>query len=362
MAKKKPDEWKKEGDELKATFMAAKKKPQNFGMVVAKEGMILKTHPMQSSDKMYKEAKNSDGGTSKGIKGVLTVQGTQIEFKYEGTEKDLPGGFDTKFKQYLALVKVKGFKADFVPADAADEKKAAKKPEEEPKPEPKAKPKPEEAAADGKDEKEPASARADASKGEISKEQLTKNFRHITDIFKLSFKNMDEKDAEELKGALKNIGAAISSGDLNGAQNMMNKLELITGVGPNSPMQPVSLGSAKKKKDKLSPEDAKKRKKELTKDLADLKSDIKEAMLNAEKKDQSELQKLIKDFGKQMKSDKIEDADETFDEIRERVESLLEALENAEEEAPGLSPEREAERANQMDDLQKRVDALLASF
>ena len=354
MPKKKPEDWKKEGEELKATIMSAKKKPQNFGLVIASEGMILKTHPTHSTDKLFKEAKSTDGGTAKGIQGVMTVSGTEIQFKYEGTEKDIPGGFDTKFKQYLTMVKVKGFKAEFLPdaagADAkkADEKQAA----EEPKPEPKAKP--EAAAAAEKDEKGPA--RADEG-GEISKDILAKNFKHITNIFKLSFDGMDQKDAEELKGALKNIGAAISGGDLTGALNMMNKLELLTGVGPNSPMQAVTLGSGKKK-EKLSPEDAKKRKKELTKDLADLKSDIKEAMVSAEKKDQSDLQKLIKDFGKQMKGDKIEDADETFDEIKEKVEELLAAA----EEAPTLSPEREAERAGHLDEMQKKLDDLLASF
>jgi len=357
MAKKSAQDWQKEGDELKATIMSAKKKPQNFGLVIANEGMVLKTHPTYATDKLFKEAKSTDGGTSKGIQGVMTVSGTEIQFKYEGTEKDIPGGFETKFKQYLTLVKVKGFKAEFVPSDGAPAPEAKEKQEKEAAPEAKAKPAPEAAAPGGKDEKAPAGARADEG-GEISKEVLTKNFKHVSDIFSLSYDNMDEKDAEELKGALKNIGAAINGGDLTGAQNMMNKLELITGVGPFSPMQAVTLGGAKKKKDKLSPEDAKKRKKELTKELGNLKDDIKEAMLGAEKKDQTILQKLIKDFGSQMKGDKIEDADETFDEIKQRVEDLLAAA----EAAPTLSPEREAERAGHLDDMQKKLDALLASF
>lgn len=371
MAKKSKDDWKKEGEAVKATFASAKKKQQNFGLVYAKEGMVLAAHPTHSSDKLFKDAKSAPDGSTKGTQGVLNVTGTVIEFKYEGTEKDLPGGIETRFKQYLSLLGIKGFKVEFVP-DAGDGAAPAKKAEEAKGGDEAAKPAPKPGGAEAAKPGAEKPGAADEKKGgddkEPSKEELTKNFRHITDIFKLSFPGMDENQTKELQGALKAIGGAISGGDLVGAMNMMNKLGLLTGVTKDSPMQAIVLAQPKKKKgEKLSPEEAKKKKKELTKSLADIKPDLQKTLVDADKKEQSELQKLIKDFGKQMKSDEMEDAEESFDQIKEKVEVFLKKQANAGdgeevEEAPTLSPEREAERAGHLDEMQKKLDALLASF
>lgn len=407
MSKKSADDWKKDGDALKATIVAAKKKNQNFGLVICKEGMFLAAHPTHSPDKLFKEAKNSPGGSAKGVKGKMSVSGTQISFAYEG---ELPGGFEDKFKQYMAKAKVKGFTVEFTSpkgdeaAKTAAEAAAAKegaKPAATAPPKPTAAetaaaappasskdapPKPEAAKAEAPGGGPAAQDKADGQKAELSKDELAKNFEHISEIFKLSYPGMDEAQVKELKAALKAISGAIASGDLVGAQNMMNKLGLLTGVRPDSPMQPIVLAQPKKKDEELSPAELKKKKKELTKAMADLKADLQQTMAAAEAGDKQDLQKLVKSFQKQFKANELGDAEDSFGQIKAKVDAFLEAQKNLEEttasaaasasgsasaahsaqspeqKAPGLSPERKKARADELAGLQKDLDDLLATL
>ncbi len=293
MAKKKPDEWKKDGAELKKKIVAAKKKPQNFGLVFAKEGMILEAHPTQSAAKQYKTAKADPNGTPKGIQGVLTVNGTELHFTYEGDETALPGGITTRFKQYLSMAKVKGYKAKFIPKDGADE------------------------GAGG------AEQQVDAVEDDAAlKAKLLKDIDSIEAVFEVNFEDMDEKDVKELQGALKTIRGAINSDDLTGAQNMMNKLQLLTGVGPDTPAEPGAVRLPNKKGAKLSPEELKKKKSELSKKFADLKPEIQRSVRIANPAHKSEMEKLIKNFGKKMKSGELDDSEAALEAFEKQIASF----------------------------------------
>ncbi len=401
MAKK---DWKKEGEELKKVVAAAKKKPQNFALVELKEGMSLCAHPLNPVGKLAIEAKKADGAKKANcVTGKLKVNGKQ--FVFDCLEDKLPGGIEIKFKQYLKKVDHGAFKAAFNLPEAeqkdakkADEEEAAPQPRRPaaPEPEPEAEtqaaaqaeaPQSEEAASDenAEEQKETGSGK------QLSAEQLTANFEHISEIFELSYDGMDEKQAKDLQGVLKSIGDALKNGDLTGAQSMMNKLGLLTGVTPASPKQPITLAAPKQKGGDMDPAELKKKKKDLTNDLKDLKPDLQKATVQSDPAGQKELQTLIKQFQKQFKANEVGDAEESFAELKTKVEEFLEAQQQAADEAesaqpsgpeqgngaaapeaasggpgedapPGLSPERKKARADELAGLQKELDDFLASL
>lgn len=367
MAKRTPAEWKKEGEELRKKFVDAKKNDQNFGLVIGKEGMVLEISKTKPADKMYKSAKESKNGTPKGIQGVMSVNGTVIQFKYEGTEKDLPGGIETKWKQYVTQSKVTGFKAEFVPSIAEEDKNKAKEDSGAETEESAMK----KAAASAADSEAADGDSEDGADDGALKKKLNQDLDKIEAVFKVNYEGLDEKTVEELKGALKAIRGTINSGDLTGAQNSMNKLKLLTGVGPETPAKPGMLKLPKKggKKDELSPEEAKNIKKQLTKAMAQMKPDLQKTVMAADKPEQAELQKIIKSFTKAMKKDEILEAEEHYSSIKDKVDAFLEAQKNLEKatqtasaQPAGMSEEKKAERSGKLGDLKKRVEAMLAEI
>ncbi len=362
MAKKTPADWKKEGDALKAVVIAAKKKPQNFALVELKEGMCLCAHALHPISKLMLEAKKADGAKKANcVTGQLKLNGK--EFVFDCNEAKLPGGMDIKFKQYLKKADHGAFKATFNLTEEED-KDSVQADEEQ-------------AAAQSKpkatEPEDQAAQEKTATNGdeELSKEQLSGNFEHISEIFELSFEGMDEKQAEELKAALKAIGGAIASGDLTSAQNMMNQLGLLTGVTASSPKEPITLAASKKEGDDLNPAELKKKKKELTKSLADLKPDLQKATVQSDPAGQTALQDLIKQFQKQFKANEVDDAEESLDELKAKVGEFLEAQENAtletadEDQADdedNLPPEAREQRDLELDDLESSIDALIAEM
>lgn len=345
MAKKTAEDWKKEGEGLKELLAAAKKKPQKFALVELKDGMCLQAHALHSLTKLITEAKKAEGAKKANcVTGSLKVSGKEIVFDCQ--EKELPGGMDTKFRKYLKKANHGGWKASFNVAiedekaattnDAAAEsdKKKARTARQVASAEPQQRP--ERVDVKGWDpvKKEALQSRAapatdDAAveeekaqtteEPELSKEQLTKDVKHITEIFKLSFPSMDDKQAGDVKTALKSIAGSIKSGDLVGAQNLMNKIGLATGVTPRSPLKAVSLGGGSADEEPVDGGDAQARKKTLTKDFAKLKPEIQRSLEIANPEHKKELRKLVGDFGAQMKSNDMEGSAKTFEEFRRRI-------------------------------------------
>jgi hypothetical protein len=342
MAKKKSKEdLKKEAETVKGIFATAKKKPQNCAMALCGDGSVaIEADPRLPIDSLLKKVRKADGATPKWVKGRLSVKGSAIQFDLA---EEMPGGFDTKFKQYLTKLGVK-MKPNFSLPDVVDgEKKADDSKAEQAKKE-RARPSlkqddaetPQKVKPAGFDPvaKEAVTAKAKsetqtgatleeeeeqpqpATEPELSKEQLTKDIKHITEVFKLSFEGMDETQSKEIKGALQAVAASIKSGDLAGAQGSINKIGLLTGVTPQSPLRPISLGTKEADKEDSEPL---KQKKELIKEFADLKPEIQRSMEIANPEHKAELQKLAKDFGKQMKVDDMDASKKTFEAFKIQI-------------------------------------------
>lgn len=297
---KSKDDLKKEADQVKAIFDAAKKKDHNCAMVLCGDGsMAIESDPRLPAENLYKKARKRDGATTKGVMGVLSVKGSEMELLLS---QEPPGGLETKLKQYLTKIGVK-IKPSFILPDAENA----------------------DGAASAAREEAPAEAKADKPDGEgaeLSKAQLADDLKHITEIFKMSFEGMDEDSAKQLKAALKSIAASISSGDLVGAHNLMNKLHLLTGVGPDSPLQPITL--AAKDDAKGDPES---RKKAVTKEFQALKPEIQRSVRIANPAHKAEMETLIKSFGVHMKSGNVEDSEAALEAFKKRIASFDQARE-----------------------------------
>lgn len=324
MAKKTPADWKKEADVLKDMLSAAKKKPQNFGLVELAEGMSLVAHPLHPVQKLAMEAKKADGAKKANcVTGNLEVNGKIIVFNCQ--EDKLPGGMDVKFKQYLKKVDHGAWKAQFNLAIPLENGADGEAPATDGVAPPKAPGEPQPAADDVKAKKGDGAApeAKDEKKEEEgpSKEKLAADLKHMSEVFKLSFKNMSEEDAKQLKQALKAIAAAIASGDLTGAANLMNKVTLLTGVSGSSPMEPIVWSSAPSKKGggKGGSGDDAKRKKELQQAYDEMKPDLRDAVAAAEGAEKETLGKLVKGFDKNLKADKLDEAEKVLNALKEKL-------------------------------------------
>ncbi len=366
---KSPDDWKKEGVELKKTFKAVKNAAHKFGLTYADKGMCLVVDRRKNGATLFKEAKKMPGAKAKGVFGEMEVNGSTIVFKYDG---DLPsgveeGGLSRKFKEHLKLCKVPGLMVEVKPMKGDEDKKKAPPQEaEEQEASTTAKAQAQEAPTEGGSaqqappQQEQASENQQEEGGEDDpalKAKLLKDIDNVEAVFKVNYEGMDEKDVKELEGAINTIRGAINSDDLTGAQNMMNKLQLLTGVGPDTPAQPGAVRLPKKKGAKLTPEELKKKKKELTKKLAGIKPDLQQTMVAAQPEDQKELSKLAKGFGKLVKTDKIEEAEETFGKLESKIEELKEAQEKGAK--PKITPEQKAEKLTRLADIKSRLTDLL---
>ncbi len=379
MAKtKSPDDWKKEGVELKKTFKAVKNAAHKFGLAYADKGMCLIVDRRKNGATLYKEAKKMPGAKSKGVFGEMEVNGSTIVFKYDG---DLPsgveeGGLARKFKEHLKLCKVPGLMVEVKPMKGEkDKKKAPQQEAEEEQTTSSAQTQSEATSTEGASAQQETSQQEQSSENQQEeggeddpalKAKLLKDIDHIDKVFEANFEGMDEKDVKELQGALKTIRGAINSDDLTGAQNMLNKLQLLTGVGPDTPAQPgaVRLPKNAAKDEELSPEDLKKRKKELTKAMAAMKRDLQKTMIAADPDNQNVLQKLAKDIGKQVKSGKVDEAEETFQALRAKIDELNEAQEAMVQQVGAAgqktyTPEERERRRARMQTIAQRIDELM---
>ncbi|MEM1429105.1 MAG: hypothetical protein AAGG09_06585 [Pseudomonadota bacterium] len=80
MAKKRSAaELKEEAAAVGAQLATARKKPVNFALLMAKEGIVLETDMKKSSDVLWRTAKKQKGGGSKGAQGTMKVNGKVIE-------------------------------------------------------------------------------------------------------------------------------------------------------------------------------------------------------------------------------------------------------------------------------------------
>lgn len=319
----------------------ARKKTLNVAWLIADKGLVLKAHARLPIDKLRQQAK-SEGGGQRGACGQMNVSGKTVLLTCEEAP---PKSFPRLAKVWLGeqgiVVQVKVALPDGAQmTDEDEEGEDAAKPGAKPGA-----------------ESEPAEAAAKKDGPEPTKEQLTEDLKHVSEIFKLSFDGMEPAQSDELKKALKNIAGAIQGGDLVGAQNMMNKLGLITGVTPSSPIAPVAMPSpsSKKKDGTADPADLKKRKKELIDAFAEIKPDLQKKMDGAGDEDVKVLKDLIADFGAQTKSDKLDEAETTLEAIRKALEGLADAEED-------LSPEARGQRRLDLDDLESSVDALIAQL
>ncbi len=98
--KKSPAELKAEGAAVSEQIALARKKTLNFALLMAKDGLILETDMRKDSEILWRNAKKTGGGGSKGAKGTMQVNGKVIEFTC--TDDSAPGQLPKLFKKFLS--------------------------------------------------------------------------------------------------------------------------------------------------------------------------------------------------------------------------------------------------------------------
>lgn len=87
MGKKTPEELKAEAAEVEDYITTARKKPLNFALLIAAEGVVLKAHATKDTEVLWRQAK-AEGGGAKGAAGVMNTSGKVIQMTC--TEDDVP--------------------------------------------------------------------------------------------------------------------------------------------------------------------------------------------------------------------------------------------------------------------------------
>ena len=82
------DALKDQASEIDAIIKDGKKKPLNFALMKAKEGVVLKAHALKSADVMFREAKGAGGMPAFSCMGVLNVIGKEMQLAV--TVDDVP--------------------------------------------------------------------------------------------------------------------------------------------------------------------------------------------------------------------------------------------------------------------------------
>lgn len=98
MARKSTAELKAEGADLGILIANARKRPLNFALLIAKEGVVLEAHLTKGADVMRRQAK-ANGGGPRGIQGLMNVVGKRIEFTSE--DDDVPSTLAKATKRHL---------------------------------------------------------------------------------------------------------------------------------------------------------------------------------------------------------------------------------------------------------------------
>src|SRR6056297_1341970 len=91
------------GKALGDLIRTARKKPLNFAMLLAKEGVVLEAHPIKGPDVMRRQAK-AKGGSAKGTQGVMSVSGKLVELTCE--DADFPRSLAKTAKRHFASLGV----------------------------------------------------------------------------------------------------------------------------------------------------------------------------------------------------------------------------------------------------------------
>ncbi len=352
--------------DIGAILEKARKKPHNAAWLLSDAGLVLKAHPRLPLEKLQQQAKG-EGGGQRGALGVMTVSGKTVTLT---CEEEPPGNFARLAKAWMAeqghAYKVRvslpdGGELTDGEDDEADEAAGATPPSTEGHEETHSGDR--EAAA----ETEAQDREAAGAEEELSEERLAAELAHVKEIFELSYEGMDPEQAKQLKAALENVSRTLASGDLAGAQNILNKLGLLTGVTADSPLEPITMAApSEKSSEEGDRATQKQRKKELTKELADLKPELLRHMSAASPEQKKLLQDMVKTFGVQMKAMDIDDAQTTFASLREKLteatEGVTEGSAEGAEENGELSEEKRANRMSQLDELEQSLQSLISGL
>lgn len=292
MAKPKSADFEKDGAALDKLFKEAKNAKHQFALVYADKGMRLAADKKKKGEQLLKEVRKLPGAKPKGFYGEIEMRGSAVVFKHIG---ELPLEADKiakDFRAYLGLCKIKKRETLIEPLGG----KGA----------------------------EPGPGKAEALDDDALKKKLSQDLDHIEKVFEANYEGLGEKDVKDLQAALKAIRAQINGDDLVKAQDNLNKLRLLTGVSADTPIQAgvVNLRGRGGKDEKLSPEDAKKKKKELTKEFANLKSELQRSLKIANPEHKKDLEGLLKSFSDQMKANDLATSETTLETFRSQIENF----------------------------------------
>ena len=90
--------------ELEEIVKDCKKKPHNFALLKAKEGVVLKAHPLKSCDVMFRAAKDAGGIPAIGMTGTMIATGKTLEMTLETEE--FPASLPKLAKKHFTAMKL----------------------------------------------------------------------------------------------------------------------------------------------------------------------------------------------------------------------------------------------------------------
>ncbi len=96
---------KDQASEIDSIFKDGKKKPMNFALMKAKEGVVLKAHPLKSPDVMFRDAKGAGGMPAFSCTGVLNVMGKVMELSV--INEDVPRTLPKLAKKHFSAMGIK---------------------------------------------------------------------------------------------------------------------------------------------------------------------------------------------------------------------------------------------------------------
>jgi hypothetical protein len=90
--------------ELEEIVKDCKKKPHNFALLKAKEGVVLKAHPLKSSEVMLRAAKEAGGMPAMAMTGTMIATGKTLEMTIE--TEDFPASLPKLAKKHFTAMKL----------------------------------------------------------------------------------------------------------------------------------------------------------------------------------------------------------------------------------------------------------------
>lgn len=119
MAKVSASEIEAQKTKMKDIVAAARKKPQNFAMLIAEDGIVIETDLRKPTSALRRIAKKNGGG-SKGAVGQISVEGAVIKLACESD--DIPGTLVKQAKAYFSKLGLTYRFEIVLPADEAQKK------------------------------------------------------------------------------------------------------------------------------------------------------------------------------------------------------------------------------------------------